>query len=190
MLLPTLTVISVGVFALLIATSAVLTPAPFDIFALPISELWIIILVPSVTYNASTMGFVGPTVSIVIASTEEVELFPAESVSVTVMLQVPFDKVPRVQAPDETVHVTLVDPDFAAVTIAVPVNVPEAFIVGVLSRVMSSLLDLPKSESDARSGVAGIEGATLSLVIVLVAVAALAGPSNALPETELAFILG
>ena len=33
-------------------------------------------------------------------------------------------------------------------------------------------------------------GATLSLVIVLVAVAALAGPSNALPETELAFILG
>ena len=192
MLLPTLTVISVGVFALLIATSAVLTPAPFDIFALPISELWIIILVPSVTYNASTMGFVGPTVSIVIASTEEVELFPAESVSVTVMLQVPFDKVPRVQAPDETVHVTLVDPDFAAVTIAVPVpvNVPEAFIVGVGSLVMSSLLDLPKSESDARSGVAGIEGATLSLVIVLVAVAALAGPSNALPETELAFILG
>ena len=33
-------------------------------------------------------------------------------------------------------------------------------------------------------------GETLSLVIVLVAVAALAGPSNALPETELAFILG
>ena len=33
-------------------------------------------------------------------------------------------------------------------------------------------------------------GAKLSLVIVLVAVAALAGPSNALPETELAFILG
>ena len=188
MLLPTLTVISVGVFALLIATSAVLTPAPFDIFALPISELWIIILVPSVTYNSSTIGFDGTTVSIVIERAEDVALFPAESVSVTVMLQVPSDKVPRVQAPDETVHVTLVDPDFAAVTIAVPV--PEAFIVGVLSRVMSSLLDLPKSESDARSGVAGIEGATLSLVIVLVAVAALAGPSNALPETELAFILG
>ena len=133
----------------------------------------------------------GATVSIVIKSAGEVALFPAESVSVTVMLQVPSDKVPRVQAdPDETVHVTLVDPDFAAVTIALPAKIPEAFIVGVGSRVMSSLLDLPKSESDARSGVAGIEGATLSLVIVLVAVAALAGPSNALPETELAFILG
>ena len=190
MLLPTLTVISVGVFALLIATSAVPTPAPFDIFALPISELWIMILVPSVTYNSSTIGFDGTTVSIVIERAEEVELFPAESVSVTVMLQVPSDKVPRVQAPDETVHVTLVDPDFAAVTIAVPVNVPEAFIVGVLSRVMSSLLDLPKSESDAISGVAGVEGATLSLVIVLVVVAALAGPSNVLPVTELVFILG
>ena len=125
-----------------------------------------------------------------IESAEEVALLPAESVTVTVMLQVPSDKVPRVQAPDETVHVTLVDPDFAAVTIAVPVNVPEAFIVGVLTRVMSSLLDLPESESDARSGVAGIEGAILSLVIVLVAVAVLAGPSNVLPVTELAFILG
>ena len=132
----------------------------------------------------------GATVSIVIESAEEVALFPADSVSVTVMLQIPSDKVPRVQTLDATLHVTLVDPDFAAVTIAVPVNVPEAFIVGVLSRVMSSLLDLPKSESDARSGVAGIEGATLSLVIVLVVVAALAGPSNVLPVTELVFILG
>ena len=134
----------------------------------------------------------GATVSIVIERAEDIALFPAESVSVTVMLQVPSDKVPRVQAPDETVHVTLVDPDFAAVTIAVPVpvNVPEAFIVGVGSLVMSSLLDLPKSEFDARSGVAGIEGATLSLVIVLVAVAALAGPANALPDTEFAFRRG
>ena len=103
----------------------------------------------------------GATVSIVIKSAGEVALFPAESVSVTVMLQIPSDKVPRVQTLDATLHVTLVDPDFAAVTIAVPVNVPEAFIVGVLSRVMSSLLDLPKSESDARSGVAGVEIAIL-----------------------------
>ena len=99
----------------------------------------------------------GATVSIVIASAEEVELFPAESVFVTVMLQIPSDKVSRVQTLDATLHVTLVDPDFAAVTIAVPVNDPEAFMVGVLSLVMSSLLDLPKSESDARSGVAGVE---------------------------------
>ena len=62
-------------------------------------------------------------------------------------LQSPSDKVPRVQAPDETVHVTLVDPDFAAVTIAVPVNVPETLIVGVLSLDKLSELDIPVSES-------------------------------------------
>ena len=166
---------------------------PYSRYAVPISELCKSAQIADgelLQFDFPTYVKVGRLASTVIDRADEVASFPAESVSVTVMLQVPSDKVPRVQAPDKTVHVTLVDPDFAAVTIAVPVNVPEAFIVGVLSRVMSSLLDLPKSESDARSGVAGIEGATLSLVIVLVAVASLAGPSNALPETELVFILG
>ena len=103
----------------------------------------------------------GATVSIVIASAEEVALFPAESVSVTVMLQTPSDKVPRVQEIDKTLHVTLVDPVFAAVIVAVPVNAPEVLIVGVLSLVMSSLFERPRSEADARSGVAGVEIAIL-----------------------------
>lgn len=90
---------------------------------------------------------IGCAVSIVTDKAAEVALFPEESVSVTVMLQVPSDKVPRVQAPDETVHVTLVDPVFAAVTVAVPVNVPETLIVGVLSLDKLSVLDIPVSES-------------------------------------------
>ena len=137
------------------------TPAPLDIFALPTSELWIMIRVPSVTYNSSTMGFVGATVSIVIEIEDEVELFPKESVSVAVMLQEPSDKVPRVHVLDETLHVTLVDPVFAAVTVAVPVKEPEVFIVGVLSLVMSSLFERPKSDADAISGAAGVERVVL-----------------------------
>ena len=56
---------------------------------------------------------------------------------------------------------TLVDPVFEAVIIAVPVNVPETLIVGVLSLVMSSLFERPKSEEDARSGAAGVERVVL-----------------------------
>ena len=82
-----------------------------------------------------------------IESAEEVALFPAESVSVTEILQTPSDKVPRVQEFDETLHVTLVDPVFEAVIIAVPVNVPETLIVGVLSLDKLSELDIPVSES-------------------------------------------
>ena len=48
---------------------------------------------------------------------------------------------------DETLHVTLVDPVFEAVIIAVPVNVPETLIVGVLSLDKLSELDIPVSES-------------------------------------------
>ena len=137
------------------------------------------------------LGFVGAIVSIVIKSAEEVALFPAESLSVAVTLQTPSAKSDvNVQAPDKIVHDTLAEPAFAAVTVAVPVKDPETVMVGLLFLVMLSLFELPESESDARSGVAGIEGATLSLVIVLVAVAALAGPANALPDTEFAFRRG
>ena len=138
------------------------------------------------------LGFVGAIVSIVIESAADgALLFPAESLSVAVTLQTPSAKSDvNVQAPDKIVHDTLAEPAFAAVTVAVPVKDPETVMVGLLFLVMLSLFELPESESDARSGVAGIEGATLSLVIVLVAVAALAGPANALPDTEFAFRRG
>ena len=73
------------------------------------------------------------------------------------MIQTPSLKVLRVQVLDETLHVTLVEPIFAAVTVAVPVNVPVTFIVGVLSFVRSSLLELPESDEVAKSGLAGLE---------------------------------
>ena len=51
---------------------------------------------------------------------------------------------------------TLVDPALVAVTTAVPASVPATLIVGVLSPVMLSVEELPKSEAVARSGVDGV----------------------------------
>ena len=48
------------------------------------------------------------------------------------------------------------EPACMAVTVPVPVNGP-AFIVGVLSFVRSSLLELPESDEVAKSGLAGLE---------------------------------
>ncbi len=107
------------------------------------------------------LGFVGAIVSIVIESAADgALLFPAESLSVTVTLQTPSAKSDaKVQAPDEIVHDTFVEPAFAAVTVAVPET--ETFIVGLLILVTLSLLELPESDAVARSGVAGVEIAIL-----------------------------
>jgi hypothetical protein len=90
------------------------------------------------------------------ASEFEVEVLPAESVSVTVTFQIPSESVDNEQLPEDKVHETLVDPAFVAVTIAVPAKVPETLISGVLSLVKLSVGELPRSEVDARSGVAGV----------------------------------
>jgi hypothetical protein len=90
------------------------------------------------------------------ASEFEVEVLPAESVSVTVTFQIPSESVDNEQLPEDKVHETLVDPAFVAVTIAVPAKVPETLISGVLSLVKLSVEELPRSEADARSGVAGV----------------------------------
>ena len=109
------------------------------------------------------LGFVAATVSIIIESAADgALLFPAESLSVTVTLQTPSAKSDaNVQAPDEIVHDTFVEPAFAAVTVTVPEKDPETFIVGVLILVTLSLLELPESDAVARSGVAGVEIAIL-----------------------------
>ena len=49
------------------------------------------------------------------------------------------------------------EPACMAVTVPVPVNGPDTFIVGVLSFVRSSLLELPESDEVAKSGLAGLE---------------------------------
>jgi hypothetical protein len=73
-----------------------------------------------------------------------------------VTLQFPSARAANVQALDEIVQETLVDPSFVAVTIAVPANVPPTVIVGVLSLVKLSVGELPRSEAIARSGVEGV----------------------------------
>jgi hypothetical protein len=98
----------------------------------------------------------------VIDNAADVVALPAESVSVTVKDQTPSASVPRVHEFDEIVHKTLVEP-FVAVTTAVPEEV-EILIVGVLSDVMLSEVELPVSEAVSTSGVDGV--ATVVLLII------------------------
>jgi hypothetical protein len=122
-----------------------------------------------VTLDVATVG-VGAAVSIVIDKAVEVVALPAASVSVTEILHVPGANVANVQAFDEIVHVTLVDPTFVAVTTAVPEKVPETLIVGVSSEVMLSVFNvLGVSDDESRSGVDGVLGAVVSTTIALFA---------------------
>ena len=85
----------------------------------------------------------------------EVAVFPAASVSVTVMSQSPSASAVVVHAFAETVHVTVVDPALVAVKTAVPANGPAIENVGVLSLVTLSLFEEPRSEAILRSAAAG-----------------------------------
>jgi hypothetical protein len=140
-----------------------------------------------VTLDVATVG-VGAAVSIVIDKAVEVVALPAASVSVTEILHVPSAKVANVQAFDEIVQVTLVDPAFAAVTTAVPENVPEALIVGVSSEVMLSVFNvLGVSDDESRSGVDGVLGAVVSTTIALFAPNDPAASGDASVNTASAF---
>jgi hypothetical protein len=139
-----------------------------------------------VTLDVATVG-VGAAVSIVIDRAVEVVALPAASVSVTEILHVPGAKVANVQAFDEIVHVTLVDPTFVAVTTAVPV-VPETLIVGVSSEVMLSVFNvLGVSDDESRSGVDGVLGAVVSTTIALFAPNDPAASGDASVNTAFAF---
>jgi len=92
-----------------------------------------------------------------------------------------------VQAFDEIVQVTLVDPAFAAVTTAVPENVPETLIVGVLSEVILSDEELPESEAVSSAGVDGVLGAVVSTTIALFAPNDPAASGDASVNTASAF---
>jgi hypothetical protein len=60
-----------------------------------------------------------------------------------------------VQAFAETVQLTVVDPAFVAVSTAVPANGPAIEKVGVLSLVMLSVVEMPKSDAVVKSAAAG-----------------------------------
>jgi hypothetical protein len=131
-------------------------------YAVPTSLDLTVTPVDVVTLTVATVG-VGAVASTVIDNAVDVVALPAASVSVTEILQVPSDKVAKSHVLVEIVQETLVDPTFVAVTTAVPANVPETVIVGVLSEVMLSVVELPKSDAVARSGVEGV--ATVDLLI-------------------------
>ena len=116
------------------------------------------------TLEAATVGD-GVVVSTVIDTAADVVALPAESVSVTEILQVPSDNVAKSHVLVAIVHKTLVAPCFVAVTTAVPEKVPETLIVGVLSEVMLSVAEPPVSEVASRSGVDGVFGAVVSTAI-------------------------
>ena len=117
---------------------------------------------------------VGRPVSIVSERADEVAVLPATVESVTVKLHVPSASVPKVQLPETIVHVTSDEPALVAVTTAVPVNVPETDIVGVSSFVTLSVAELPRSDPEVKSGVAGVE----------ILCALIASPVNATESAE------
>jgi hypothetical protein len=100
--------------------------------------------------NAVTVGKI---VSTVIDSAVEDALVTPVCVWVAVIDQIPSLNVPNVQDPDESAHVTLLEPDFTAVTVpAAPADNPETVIVGVASEVKLSVELTPRSLAVSRSG--------------------------------------
>jgi hypothetical protein len=149
----------------------------FTRYAVPTSLDRTVTPLAVVTLTAATVG-VGAVASTVIDNAAEVVAFPAASVSVTEILQTPSAKVPSVQVFDEIVQVTLADPALVAVTTAVPENEPETLILGVLSEVTLSEDELPKSDTESRSGVDGV--ATVVLFIT--------NPVNAVEELDVTLL--
>ena len=114
----------------------------------------------------------GAVVSMVMESVlDAADVLDAASTCVAVMLQVPSARVGSVQVPPEVlpvmVQVTLLEPDFVAVTVTVPpASAAVTEMSGVLSFVMLSVEDEPVSEPATRSGVPGVFGAVTSDVVV------------------------
>jgi hypothetical protein len=150
--------------ALVILDNPLTETVDFTKYAVPTSLDRTVTPLAVVTLTAATVG-VGAVASTVIDNAAEVVAFPAVSVSVTVMLQVPSDKDARSQEVPEIVHEMLVAPVLAAVTTAVPANEPETLIVGVLREVMLSVEELPESDAVARSGVEGVATDVLLITI-------------------------
>jgi hypothetical protein len=127
------------------------------------------VVVVVVVVVATTAAITGGAVSIVrLKAALGAEVLPAASVRVAVTLHTPSDNNGRSQldtdADATNEHVT-VTPSFVALTSTVsPTARPVKLISGVLSEVMLSVADTPKSEASVKSGIAGAVGATVSIV--------------------------
>jgi hypothetical protein len=158
--------------ARLVTVTVVLTK-----YAVPISLDLVVNPLAVVTLEVATVGD-GAVASTVIDSAVDVVELPAESVSVTEILQIPSDNVAKSHVLVAIVHKTLVAPCFVAVTTAVPEKVPETLIVGVLSEVMLSVTELPESDIASRSGGEGV--VIVDLLIT--------SPVNAVEATEVTLL--
>ena len=107
----------------------------------------------------------GADVSTTIDNALEVADKPLPAVSVIVTFQVPSANIPKVQFPAISVQITSVDPDLVAVSTPVPERVPDTEKVGVLSLVKLSVAEVPKSEAEVRSGVAGVATVVLMFTV-------------------------
>jgi len=113
---------------------------------------------PAVTEVGLTVAL-GAVVSTVIDSAADDALVTPFSVWVAVIDHVPSCRVPRVHDPEESGHVTVLEPDLVAVTVPVaPAESPETVIVGVESEVVLSVDEAPESLDSSKSGVFGVEG--------------------------------
>jgi hypothetical protein len=135
--------------------SVTIIVSPDWIASLVVAEILIVPPIPNVPLavddeNAVTVGKV---VSTVTDNADEDALVTPVSVWVAVIDQIPALNVPNVQDPDESAHVTLLEPDFTAVTVPVaPDDNPETVIVGVASEVKLSVELTPRSLEASRSG--------------------------------------
>ena len=116
--------------------------------------------------RSGVAGATGAEVSTVMESGDDDEVFPDRSDNVDVMLHVPSERVGRShEEADPTVneHVLVVLPSVAEIVMVSSVDPPLAVIVGVVSLVRLSVLDVPESLAADRSGVPAVP-AVVSMV--------------------------
>jgi hypothetical protein len=112
-------------------------------------------------------GAAGAVPSMVIGNAlDDGEVFPAGSVSVAEIFQVPSVSVGSVQfvaVPTTYVHDTVVVPLVAEMVMVSPLVPPDAPIVGVVSFVLLSVDDEPESDEATRSTPDGADGGVVSI---------------------------
>jgi hypothetical protein len=114
----------------------------------------------------------------------DIDVFPAASVRVAVTLHTPSDNCGTSQLDTDTdttnEHVTVTPPLVAVTRTVSPTVRPEKPIDGVLSDVMLSVDEVPRSEASIRSGTPGGVGATVSIVRLNEALGADVFPASSL----------
>lgn len=128
------------------------------------------------TRSGAPDGVAGALVIVSARVEEDADVLPAGSVSVALTVHEPVVNVGRsheVAVPIVYVQVTVVEPFAAEIVTRSPELPPLASEnVGVVSVVLLSVLEFPVSDEAARSGAPGADGAVVSTVMLVAALAA------------------